>query len=573
MGTLRSTTIYSRFEERPEGTLMTDQMITDSSPNTAPPDSSEPDYEVVVIGAGVGGIYQIKRLIDLGVNATVLEGDEDLGGTWYRNRYPGARFDSESFTYGYSWDREVLEEWHWKEMFSPQPETLKYLNYVADKFGLRDHMQFNCYVEKMVFDEPSCNWTLFLKDGREITSRFVLTAIGLLSVPTLPRIKGIDDFEGASFHTFDWPLEPIDLEGKRVAVIGTGATAIQLIPEVAKEAETLTVFQRRANWAAPLNNREISEEEMADIRKRYDEIFETCARTPGGFEHAPDRRGFYNVSAEERRELWDRLYDGPGFGIWLQNFVEIFMDEDANAEFSEYIAERIRQRVDDPDLAEKLIPKDHGFGIQRVPLETDYFEAYNRDNVHFVDSSETPIQNITKTGVQTSDEHYEFDVIVYATGFDAFTGAFDRMDVRGVNGLSLKEKWSQGPVTYLGLFVHGFPNLMMISGPQTAATNFPRGAELAVNWATGLLEHLWASDKRRFETSLAAEQGWFDHVVKMYEPFLLRKAQSWITGYNSNLDGHEYGKTRYNIYNGGGPKYAGRLQQVAQDGYEGIAIE
>ena len=531
------------------------------------------DYEVVVIGAGVGGIYQIKRLVDLGVSATVLEGDSDLGGTWYRNRYPGARFDSESFTYGYSWNQEVLNEWHWKEMFSPQPETLKYLNFVADKFNLREHMQFDCYVESMQFDEANCIWVLQIRDGRTITTRFVLTAIGLLSVPTLPRINGIERFEGKAFHTFDWPKESIELTGKKVAVIGTGATAIQLIPEVAKEAESLTVFQRRANWAAPLNNREISEEEMADIRLRYDEIFETCARTPGGFEHEPDRRGFYSVSAEERRELWDRLYDGPGFGIWLQNFVEIFMDEDANSEFSEYIADRTRQRVNDPVVAEKLIPKDHGFGIQRVPLETNYFETYNRENVLLVDASETPIETITESGIQTSETHYEFDVIVYATGFDAFTGAFDKIDIRGVGGESLRDKWADGPVTYLGLLVSGFPNLLMISGPQTASTNFPRGAELAVNWATELLEYVWDAGKRRVEAKSESEQEWFDHVVKMYEPFLLKSAQSWITGYNSNLDGHEYGNTRYNIYNGGGPKYADRLQQEAQEEYQGLTFQ
>ena len=552
---------------------MNNPVVAEQSEQTSEPAVQGPDYEVVVIGAGVGGIYQIKRLIDLGVKATVLEGEDDLGGTWYRNRYPGARFDSESFTYGYSWDQEILDEWHWTEMFSPQPETLKYLNFVAEKFGLREHMQFNCYVEKMVFDESANTWTLFLKDGRILTTHFVLTAIGLLSVPTLPRIDGVDDYKGQAFHTFNWPHEPINLTGQRVAVIGTGATSIQLIPEVAKEAAHLTVFQRRPNWAAPLNNREISEEEMAEIRSRYDEIFATCARTPGGFEHEPDRRGFYTVSEEERRELWDRLYDGPGFGIWLQNFVEIFMDENANAEFSEYIAERIRQRVDDPELAEKLIPKDHGFGIQRVPLETGYFETYNRDNVTFVDASETPIERITESGIQTSDQHYEFDIIVYATGFDAFTGAFDRIDIRGVNGESLRDKWADGPVTYLGLLVEGFPNLLMISGPQTASTNFPRGAELAVNWATELLEHMWSSELSRFEATPSAEQDWFDHVVKMYEPFLLKTAQSWITGYNSNLDGHEYGNTRYNIYNGGGPKYADRLRQEAQDGYQGLNID
>ena len=534
--------------------------------------AGEPDYEVVVIGAGVAGIYQIKRLVDLGVNATVLDANEDVGGTWYNNRYPGARFDSESFTYGYSFDREVLDEWHWTEQFSPQPETLRYLNFVTDKFELRQHMQFNCLVEAMVFDDDTDTWTLRLQDGMEISTRFVMTALGVLSIPTLPRIDGMDSFEGQSFHPFDWPKEPADLAGKRVAVIGTGATAIQLIPEVAKEAAELTVFQRRPNWAAPLNNSLISEEEMAEIRERYDEIFATCARTPGGFEHEPDRRGFYDVPREQRLELWDRLYDGPGFGIWLQNFVEIFVDEDANAEFSEYIADRIRQRVDDPEVAEKLIPTDHGFGIQRVPLETNYFEAYNRDNVHLVDANETPIEEITPNGLRTSEQDYEFDFIVYATGFDAFTGPFDSIDIQGVGGQRLRDKWVDGPVTYVGLLVSGFPNMLMLAGPQTAATNFPRGAETAIDWATPLLEYIWEHGYSRFEADPDAEHAWFEHVAEMYEPLLLRTAKSWITGYNSNLEGHEYGKMRYNIYNGGGPRYAARLHQIADNDYQGVSF-
>jgi cation diffusion facilitator CzcD-associated flavoprotein CzcO len=531
------------------------------------------DYEVVIIGAGVAGIYQIKRLLDLGVDATVLEANPDVGGTWYKNRYPGARFDSESFTYGYSFSQELLDEWHWTEMFSPQPETLKYLQHVVDKFDLRRHMQFDCYVDAMVFDEEDDAWTLQLRDGRDLRTRVVITAIGVLSVPTMPTIEGMETFEGPSFHPFDWPEEPLDLAGKRVAIIGTGATAIQIIPEVAKEAGHLTVFQRRPNWAAPLNNRPISEDEMDEIRARYDEIFAACARSPGGFEHEPDRRGWDNVSREERIELWDRLYDGPGFGIWLQNFAEIFMDEEANAEFSDYIADRIRQRVDDPELAERLIPKDHGFGIQRVPLETGYFEAYNRDNVTLFDAAETPIERITPAGVQTVDgAEHPFDVIVYATGFDAFTGAFDRIDIQGRNGEKLRTKWADGPVTYLGLMVSGFPNLLMLAGPQIAATNFPRACETAVDWVTPLLEHLWNEGHHRFEATPEAERAWCDHVADMYEPFLLRKAKSWITGYNSNLDGHEYGKMRLNIYNGGGPKYASRIQQEAQEGYPGIVF-
>ncbi len=367
-------------------------------------------YEVIVVGAGVAGIYQIKRLVDLGIDATVLESAADLGGTWYWNRYPGCRFDSESYTYGFSFSRELLDEWHWKERFSDQPENLRYLNYVADKFDLRKHMQFNCKVEAMHFDETRDRWQVKIGDGRELTCRFVILAIGLLSAPTMPRLEGIEDFKGHSFHTHYWPHDPVDLAGKKVAVIGTGATGIQLIGEIADKVGDLTVFQRRPNWSAPLNNSAISEEEMADIRSRYEEIFAACARTPGGFLHGPDRRGFYEVTREERVELWDKLYDEPGFGIWLANFREIFMDEAANAELSEYIADRIRRRVKDPKMAEKLIPRDHGFGVQRLPLETKYFEAYNRDNVHLVDISEMPLLRVTEKGLRTAERDYEFDM-------------------------------------------------------------------------------------------------------------------------------------------------------------------
>ena len=531
------------------------------------------DYQAIVIGAGVAGIYQIKRLADLGVRATVLDGNPELGGTWYNNRYPGARFDSESYTYSYSFSKEVLDEWHWTEKFSPQPETLQYLNFVTDKFQLRQYMQFNCWVEAMVFDKDANFWTVKLADGRQLTTRFIVTGVGVLSTPTLPKLEGLESFKGVSFHAANWPHEPLDLTGKRVAVVGTGATAIQLIPEVAKVAKKLTVFQRRANWAAPLNNGPISEADMEEIRQRYDEIFEVCARSPGGFEHEPDRRGFYEVSPEQRKELWDRLYDEPGFGIWLQNFMEIFVDEKANAEFSGYIADRIRARVDDPVLAEILIPKDHGFGIQRVPLETGYYETYNRDNVELVDAAATPIVRVTPTGIETTDESRDFDVIVYATGFDAFTGAFDQIDIQGVDGARLRDKWAEGPVTFLGATVGGFPNFLMLVGPQTAASNFPRGAELSVDWVTPLLEYMWSHGYQRFDVDEAAEAQWCQHVKDLYQGMLLRKARSWFTGYNSNLEGHEYGNMRYNIYNGGGPKYASMLSEMADKDYQGLHFQ
>jgi cation diffusion facilitator CzcD-associated flavoprotein CzcO len=530
------------------------------------------DYEAIVIGAGVCGIYQLHRLLELGVNTTVLEAGDDLGGTWFWNRYPGARFDSESITYGYSFSAELLQEWDWKERFSGQPENLRYLNYVADKFDLRQHMQFGCNVESAVFDDATSTWHVHLSDGRELSCHFLILGIGLLSAPTLPRYDGLDDFQGQSFHTYNWPTEPVEMAGKRVGVIGTGATAVQLIGEIADKVGELTVFQRRPNWCAPLHNGEITPAEMADIKARYDEIFAICARTPGGFIHEPDRRPFFEVPREERLAKWEQLYGEPGFGIWLANFRDTFMDEEANAELSEFIAGKIRSRVDDPVVAEKLIPKDHGFGVQRVPMETRYYEAYNRDNVHLVDLQETPIERITPAGIQTTDAEFALDIIVYATGFDAVTGAFDRIDIRGVGGQSLKEKWADGPQTLFGMQVAGFPNLFMPTGPQSgsASTNFPRGIELGVDWCTDLMRHMWEHGYSREEAKADAEAEWGDHVRELYGMMLMRKAQGWFTGYNSNVDGHEKGTIRYLVYNGGTPKFRKKITEAAEAGYPGI---
>ena len=536
--------------------------------------SGRPDYEVIVIGAGVCGIYQLHRLVEFGVNVTVLEAGEDVGGTWYWNRYPGARFDSESISYGYSFSTELLQEWEWKERFSGQPENLRYLQYVTDKFDLRRHMQFGCTVEAAHWDDDATVWRLRLGDGRELTGRFLITAVGLLSAPTLPRYDGLDEFEGLSFHTFNWPVEPIELAGKRVAVIGTGATGVQVIGEIADKVGELTVFQRRPNWCAPLHNAEITAEEMDSIKAQYDEIFELCARTPGGFIHEPDRRPFYEVPREERVAKWEKLYGEPGFGIWLANFRDIFIDEEANAEFSEFIADKIRSRVHDPVVAEKLVPKDHGFGVQRVPLESNYYEAYNRDNVHLVDLQETPIERITRRGIRTSEQEYEFDIIVYATGFDAVTGAYDRIDIRGAGGQSLRAKWADGPDTFLGLTVSGFPNMFMPTGPQSgsASTNFPRGIELGVDWVTELLQFVWKHDHSRVEATPEAEAQWSAYVAKLYEIMLLRNAQGWFTGYNSNVEGHEKGTRRHLVFNGGTPKYRQKIAEVAEAGYRGLAF-
>ncbi len=426
----------------------------------------------------------------------------------------------------------------------------------------------------MTWSEDETLWELVLESGETLRSRFVITSLGPLSIPTMPRIPGMDDFKGESFHTFYWPREPLDLSDKRVGIIGTGATGIQIIGELADKVKSLTVFQRRPNWSSPLNNSAISDEEMADIRRRYDEIFANCAKTASGFEHLPDRRGFWNLTREEREATWDKLYASPGFAILAGNFVEIFFDEEANREFSEYIANRIRARVDDPATAELLIPKDHGFGMQRLPLETRYFEAYNRDNVSLVDISTSPIMRITGDGIETRESTHDLDVLIYATGFDAITGGYDAMDIRGIDGQSLGEKWTDGPVTFNGIMSNGFPNMMMVAGPQSASgsSNFPRAIEVNVNWVTDLITRARESGVTRIESSDAAEKAWQEEVKRSYAALLLSKGQGWFIGYNSNIEGRSPDTNRYPAYQGGGARYAQILKDIAASGYEPLSM-
>lgn len=528
--------------------------------------------DVIVIGAGVGGICQIKHLIDHGFDALVLEAAPDLGGTWYNNRYPGCRFDSESYTYGYRFSDELLEEWHWKERFSPQPENLKYLNYVADKFDLRKHIQFNAFVESMVWNEADRIWTVTLKDGASHEARFVVTCVGVLSTPVYPKVPGKEDFAGPSFHTFDWPHEPLDLTDKRVGIIGTGATGIQIIAEIADKVGELFVFQRHPNWSIPLNNSKITDAEMADIRERYKEIFAICDESNGGFEHLPDRRGYHAVSVEERIALWDKLYDTPGFAMLIANFPETFLDEEANRALSDYVANRIRQRVHDPETAEKLIPRDHGFGMRRLPLETQYFEAYNRDNVHLVDLTETPLERVTKTGLETTGERYDLDVLVYATGFDAMLGAFNRIDVRGADGPVLSEEWGTETKTYLGLLKAGFPNMLMVAGPQSVSgsTNYPPAIEHGVGWVTRFLLHARETGATRFEAGDEAEAWWTGVVKHAQDRMPFSRVESWFTGYTPNAQGGS--SFRYNAFWAGAPKYRSYLQQAEDEAYAQIEM-
>ena len=535
-------------------------------------EQEQPQYDAVVIGAGVAGIYQMYRLQELGLSATVLESADGPGGTWYWNRYPGARFDSESYSYGYSFSKDLLDEWEWSEHFAAQPETLRYLNHVVDKFDLRRHMQFGCKVAGASFDDERCYWVVNLEDGREFSCRFLLTAIGMLSAATLPRIEGIESFEGEAWHTYYWPHEAVELSGKRVAVIGTGATGVQVISEIADKVGELTVFQRRPNWCAPLHNGKIDERTQAEIKASYEEIFERCRVTPGGFLHSPDPRKFADVPEEERLELWEQIYASPGFAVWFSNFIDVGINPKANAEYSEFIANKIRERVHDPLTAEKLIPKDHGFGTRRVPLETRYYEAYNRDNVQLIDINETPIERITPKGVRTSYQEFEFDMIIYATGFDAITGAFDRINFTGTEGLALRDKWSESPDTFLGMQTAGFPNLLMLSGPQggSVSTNYPRGIETSVDWISDLLVYMRDHGYRRVEARAEAEQEWLQHVQEMYQFQLMSKIKSWFTGYNSNVEGHN--TIRAMIYPGGAPRYRERLEEVAGSGYEGFSL-
>jgi cation diffusion facilitator CzcD-associated flavoprotein CzcO len=526
----------------------------------------ETTYDAIIIGAGISGIYQLYRLRQLGMKVRVFEAGTGLGGTWYWCRYPGARFDSESWSYGYSFSEDLLKEWDWKEHFSPQPDNLEYLNLVADKFDLRRDMQFRSRVTAAHWNDAANQWTVTLESGETASARFLFTAVGILSAHTLPRIPGVESFRGPAYHTARWPHTPVDFTGKRVGIIGTGASAIQAIPEIAKEAKHLTVFQRRPNWAAPLHNAKIGKAEMEEIKSRYPEIYARCAGTPGWFIHQPDPRKTLEVPAEEREAFWEKLYAEPGFGIWMANFSDILIDEKANAAISEFIAKKIRQRVKDPKIAEKLIPRNHGFATRRVPLETGYYEAYNRDNVLLVDVNETPIECITPHGIRTSEKEHEFDILVYATGFDGVTGAFDRIDIRGPGGARLKDVWADGPRTYLGQLIDGFPNLLMVLGPHTARGNIPRAIEHSVEWQTGLLRFMREHDYTRVETRPEHVAEWTEIVIKAAERLLSSKVDSWQTGVNRNVDGRSV--RRVLGYNGNGVHYRRKTAEVAAGGYK-----
>src|ERR1700730_5890236 len=536
----------------------------------APPDAAALDYDAIIIGAGMSGMYQLYRVRELGMRVRVFEAGTGVGGTWYWNRYPGARFDSESYSYGYSFSKELLQEWNWSEHFAGQPETLRYLDLVADKFDLRRDIQFRSRVTAAIYGEPPRRGGVARDDGSRFSARFLITAIGPLSTPTLPRIEGRDSFEGRSFHTARWPHESVDFKGKRVAVIGTGATGVQTIQTIAGEVGHLTVFQRTPNWCAPLHNGKIDAETQEKIRDGYPEMFARCQETFACFIHTPDPRGAFEVSDEEREAFYEKLYGERGFGIWQGNFRDILIDRKANATISEFVARKIRERVKNQEVAEKPGPRIHGFGTRRLPLETFYYEVYNQDNVELVDIKETPIERITPSGIKTSAREYAFDIIIFATGFDAITGAFDKIDFRGAGGARLKDKWKSGPETYLGLMVDGFPNMMMLMGPHTALGNIPRSIEYSVDWVTGLIRFARETGLTRLEASAAGVAAWTDHVKALGVGLLSNEVDSWMTGINRNVEGKE---TRIVArYSGSAPAYRARCDEVAAKAYDELKL-
>jgi len=529
-------------------------------------------WEVIVIGAGLSGMYQLHKLRELGFDVHVYEAGDGVGGTWYWNRYPGARFDSESWTYGFSFSKDLLVQWDWAEHFSGQPENLRYCDFVADMFDLRRDITFGARVKSAVWDETENEWEANFGDGRRARARYLITAIGPLSAPTMPVIEGIDDFEGGAWHTGLWPHEPVSFAGKRVAVIGTGASGVQAITEIAKTVGQLTVFQRTPNWCAPLRNSRIDAETMDRIRGGYDEIFARCRETYGCFIHDADPRNALEVTAEEREAFFEKRYNEPGFAFWQGNFRDVLINKAANEAMTAFAAKKIRSRVKDQKVAEKLIPTDHGFGTRRVPLESGYYEVFNQPNVELIDLRETPIERITGKGIKTTNAERLFDMIVFASGFDAITGAFDRIDFRGRGGKRLKDKWADGPQTYLGLQIEGFPNMLTLVGPHNAATfcNLPRCIEQNVEWVSELLHYMRERGLTRVEAMASAEAAWTAHVHETAARLLLMQVDSWMTGVNKNVAGRH--KRVFMAYAGGAPKYRQKCDEVAARRYEGFVL-
>ena len=447
------------------------------------------------------------------------------------------------------------------------------LNYVADKFELRKDIVFNTRVKSANYEKVQNLWLVTSDKGHTSSARFLITAVGPISAPTLPNIEGLASYQGDAYHTGNWPHGPVDFRNKRVGIIGTGATGVQVIQEVAKTVGHLTVFQRSPNYCAPLVNSPIDESTQKKIKASYPEIFQKCSETHGGFLHKADPRSAFDVTSEERQAFYEKLYGEPGFGIWMGNFRDVLVDKRANDTMNEFMARKIRERVIDPEIAETLIPTDHGFGTRRIPMETNYYEVFNQDNVQLVDLNEEPIRSITPLGVLTEADEYEFDIIIYATGFDAVTGGFDKIDIRGLGGLRLKDKWKNGPRTYLGLQIEGFPNMLTLVGPHNAASfcNIPRCIEQNVEWVAKLFAYIREHNFTRIVPTLDAEDEWTEHVHNAASKLLFTKVDSWFTGINSNIVGKDQRTSL--LYAGGAPSYKEKCDEAAANDYTGFVLQ
>ena len=528
------------------------------------------ELDAVVIGAGFSGLFMNHRLRDtLGLDVQVIEAGSDVGGTWYWNRYPGARCDSEAYMYCFAFDRDLMQEWEWSGKYPEQPEILRYLGHVADRFDLRRNTSFDTRVRSAHFDENSNRWEVETDRGERYRCRFLITAIGCLSTGQIPDFRGRDRFAGEAYHTGAWPHEGVDFAGKKVAVIGTGSSGVQSIPVIARQADHLTVFQRTPQYMIPARHGNVDKAVLDEIKKEYDAIYDKARHSTGGFPYDVQDRSALDVDDDERQRILEEGWRLGGFKFMFSTFSDLRTSLPASEAAGEFIRDKIRQTVDDPELAQKLLPLDHPFGSKRILIDTDYFETYNRDNVELVDINAEPIVEITETGIRAGDTHHDVDVIVYATGFDAMTGSFNRIDIRGRDGQRLKDKWEAGPRTYLGLTSAGFPNLFMITGPGSPSvlSNMPISIEQHVEMIADIVAHLDGNELELIEAELEAEDAWVEHVNEVAEPTMFMHANSWYLGANIP------GKPRvFMPYAGGVGAYRQHCDKVVASGYEGFVL-
>jgi len=525
------------------------------------------DVDVLVVGAGITGIYQLYRAREAGFSAQLLEAGDGVGGTWFWNRYPGAQFDSESYTYGYLFSRELFDEWEWEEHFAHQPEIERYLNHVVDRFDLRRDMRFGAQVTSAVWDGASASWLVVTADGDEYRARFLVAATGILSVPFFPDVPGREEFAGEQHHTGLWPATPVDFGGKAVAVVGTGSSGVQLIPVVAREAASLTVYQRTPNWCTPLNNAPITSEEQARLRAEFDAMCEVLNTSAAGFLHLPHDRATFDDAEEERRAFFESMWSSPGFSKLTSNYTDLLFDPAANAEWCEFVAGKIRSIVQDPETAEKLIPKDHRYGEHRPPFVTGYFESYNLPHVSLVDVRETQMLRVTGQGIETAAGERAFDIIVWATGFDFGTGALLRMGIHGRDGLALEDHWADGPATFLGVQTTGFPNFFFPGGPHAAAGNNPRYNGDQVDFITETLVYVRDHGFDTIEVDPEAEARWTDMVDRWAQKPPSFGKSSYYFG--SNIPGKP---RRYLLNAGGRPKLFREIDRVRETDYKAFRL-